>query len=690
MTTEAPPPTTNNALAARELEWAINSPALLEEHAAINKGIVRTRFPPEPNGYLHIGHAKSMNMNFRLAFEKLGVPMEQRRTIFRYDDTNPDAESPEYIDSLRRDLAWLGWEPERTTYSSDNFQTLYELAVKLIEKGLAYVCDMTKAEMEAQRDLAKRRSSARAVGKDPDLEAPIPSSDILPGRNRETSVERNLKLFEEMKLGLHEEGSLTLRLKMDFESANPNMYDLVAYRIRYTPHPHAGKGWCIYPNYDFTHGICDSLERIDYSICTLEFETRREPYYWILWALDMYRPKVYEMSRLNLEYTVLSKRRLLKLVNAKYVRGWDDPRMPTISGLRRRGYTKEIINNFCNDVGATRAMNVVEMAKLFQVARTTLADNTRRAMAVLTPIKVVITNFDEEAVKVGEGGMTFEVQNSPTDPSYGSHTVTLTQTIYIDSEDFRLEDDSSYFRLSPNQPVGLKYHGGNLICDDIVKDGDKIKELTCHLDSSEGRPKPKSHITWVPSDGITCEVRVYNHLFTEPEPSDRWEEELNPASEIVHPNAIVDPSVLELVDKKDVDKWKSNQALQFERLGYFVVDTDTTFDSLTKAGKLVFNRTVSLKEDKAVKKISDAEAKEKERRAEQQRKDAAARDILMTIDPTDFFKLAPEYKGKFSQYDETGLPTHNADGSEVTKSGRKKLEKERVKHAKKFGKGAKN
>ena len=625
-------------------------------------------------------------MNFRLAFEKLGVPPEQRRTIFRYDDTNPDAESPEYIDSLKRDVEWLGWSPERTTYSSDNFQTLYELAVKLIEGGLAYVCDMTKSEMEAQRDLAKRRSAARAVGKDPDVEAPISSANVLPGRNRDTSVERNLKLFEEMKLGLHEEGSLTLRLKMDFESANPNMYDLVAYRIRYTPHPHAGHGWCIYPNYDFTHGICDSLERIDYSICTLEFETRREPYYWILWALDMYRPKVYEMSRLNLEYTVLSKRRLLKLVNANYVRGWDDPRMPTISGLRRRGYTKDIINKFCNDVGATRAMNVVEMVKLFQVARTTLAESTRRAMAVLEPIKVVITNFADEAAKVGDGGMTFEVQNSPTDPSYGTHTVSLTDVIYIDSEDFRLQDDPSYFRLSPNQPVGLKYQGGNLICDDIIKDGNNIKQLMCRLDSSEGRPKPKSHITWVPSDSISCEVRVYNHLFTEPEPSDLWEEELNPNSEVVHANAMVDPSVVALVDRKDVGKWKSNQALQFERLGYFVVDIDTTFDSATKSGKLVFNRTVSLKEDSAVKKISAAELKEKERRAEQQRKDAAARDILMTIDPADLFKLAPEYKGKFSQYDETGLPTHNADGTEVTKSGKKKLEKERLKHAKKFAK----
>jgi glutaminyl-tRNA synthetase len=395
------------------------------------------------------------------------------------------------------------------------------------------------------------------------------------------------------------------------------------------------------------------------------------------------------MSRLNLEYTVLSKRRLLKLVNANHVRGWDDPRMPTISGLRRRGYTKEIINKFCMEVGATRAMNVVEMVKLFQVARTTLAEGTRRAMAVLDPIQVVITNFGEEATKAGEGGMTFDVQNSPTDPSYGMHSVTLTEVIYIDAEDFRLEDDPTYFRLSPNQPVGLKYHGGNLICDDIVKESGVVKRLTCHLDSSEGRPKPKSHITWVPSDGIPCEVRVYNHLFTEPEPSDLWEEELNPNSEVVYANAIIDPSVLELVDKKDVGKWKSNQALQFERLGYFVVDTDSTFDSATKSGKLVFNRTVSLKEDKAVKQVSAAEAKEKERRAEQQKKDAAARDILMTIDPADLFKLAPEYKGKFSQYDETGLPTHNADGTEVTKSGKKKLEKERLKHAKKFAKGNK-
>ena len=630
-----------------------------------------------------------MNMNFRLAFEKLGVPEENRRTIFRYDDTNPDAESPEYIDSLRRDLEWLGWHPERTTFSSDNFQTLHDLAIKLIKKGLAYVCDMTKAEMEAQRDLAKRRSNARSVGNDPDVEAPIPSPDILPGRNRDTSVERNLALFEEMKLGLHDEGSMTLRLKMDFESPNPNMYDLVAYRIRYTPHPHAGKGWCIYPNYDFTHGICDSLERIDYSICTLEFETRREPYYWILWALGMFKPKVYEMSRLNLEYTVLSKRRLLKLVNADHVRGWSDPRMPTISGLRRRGYTKEIINSFCNDVGATRAMNVVQMDKLFQVARLTLADTTRRAMAVLEPIKIVISNFADEASKAGDGGMTFEVQNSPTDAKLGSHTITLTETMFIDSSDFKMEDDSNFYRLTPGQPVGLKFQGGNLVCDEVIMDGDNVKELKCRLDCSEGRPKPKSHITWVPSDSLPCEVRVYNHLFTEPEPTDLWEDELNPESEIVYKNGFVDPSVLDLVDKKDVNKWESNQALQFERIGYFVIDVDSTFESSTKSGKLVFNRTVSLKEDRAVKKTSAAEEEAKEKQKEMQRNAAASRDLLMTIDPKDLFKLAPDYEGKFSQYDDTGLPTHSADGTELTKSARKKLEKERAKHKKKFAKSKK-
>ncbi len=681
----------SKALQAREIEWAINSPSLLQAHKDFNGPIIRTRFPPEPNGYLHIGHAKSMNMNFSLAFEKLGVPPENRRTIFRYDDTNPDAESEEYIDSIQRDLEWLGWEPERTTYSSDNFQSLYELAIQLIKKGLAYVCDMTKAEVEAQRELAWKRVNARNTGKDPDVEAPIPSPDILPGRNRNTSVERNLELFEKMKLGIFEEGSYTLRLKMDFESPNPNMYDLVAYRIKYTKHPHSGDGWCIYPAYDFTHGICDSIEHIDYSICTLEFESRREPYFWILWALDLYRPQVYEMSRLNIEYTVLSKRRLIKLVTNNYVRGWDDPRMPTVSGLRRRGYTKEILNSFCNDVGATRATNLVEMEKLFQTARVNLSETSRRAMAVLDPVKIVITNFKDQVASLKEGeSLTYEVQNSPTDATLGSHTVTLTDTIYIDSTDFRLQDSASYYGLTTKQAVGLKYNGGTLFCDEVVQDNGKVIELKCHLESRDDTNKPKSYITWVPKDGISCEVRVYNHLFVVPEPSDRWEEELNSNSEIVYANAIVDPSVREVVDAKHVNKWISNKAFQFERIGYFVVDVDTKYESTKNEGPLVFNRTVSLKEEREKKEMTDKEEEENLRRRQKQQADKEAKELKMKIAVVDLFKLAPEYKGVYSKYNDDGIPTHLADGTELTKSAMKKLMKEQAKHSKLLAANAKS
>eukprot|EP00529_Nitzschia_sp_RCC80_P015290 CAMPEP_0113484446 /NCGR_PEP_ID=MMETSP0014_2-20120614/23965_1 /TAXON_ID=2857 /ORGANISM="Nitzschia sp." /LENGTH=701 /DNA_ID=CAMNT_0000378047 /DNA_START=211 /DNA_END=2316 /DNA_ORIENTATION=+ /assembly_acc=CAM_ASM_000159 len=676
--------TTTNALSARELEWANNPPERLEEHAQRNGPIIRTRFPPEPNGYLHIGHAKSINMNFSMAFDKLNVPLEHRRTVFRYDDTNPDAESKEYIDSLAKDLEWLGGKPERTTYSSDNFQKLYEFAVQLIEKGLAYCCDMTKSEMEVQRELAMRRAVARAQGKDPDVEAPIESPDILPGRSRDTSVERNLEIFEKMRLGMLDEGTWTLRLKMDFESSNPNMYDLVAYRIKYTPHPHAGDGWCIYPAYDFTHGICDSLEDIDYSICTLEFETRREPYYWILWALDLFRPKVYEMSRLNLEYTVLSKRRLLKLVTNNYVRGWNDPRMPTISGYRRRGFTAEIINKFCTELGATRAANLIEMEKLCHTARTTLSDKTRRAMAVLDPISVTVTNWNED-----EMAGTFEVQNSPTDPTMGTHTVDMASTLYIDSSDFRMKDDPDYYGLAPNKAVGLKYFGGNLICDEVIeaKDG-QMMELKCRLDKSENRPKPKTYITWVPKPAaVPCEVRIYNHLFTVPEPTDTWEDEINPGSEIVHTNAFVDPSVREVtsVDASCVDDWKSNAAFQFERMGYFVVDIDTTYKNETGDGELIFNRTVSLKEEvskkKALKSISKEEEAAIEARKLKQKADKEAKEARSKIHPKDLFQMADEYKGKYSKFDpETGIPTHLADGTELAKSAMKKLKKEQDKH----------
>jgi glutaminyl-tRNA synthetase len=678
------------ALSARELEWAVNPPELLQQHRAANSngGIVRTRFPPEPNGFLHIGHAKSMNMNFRLAFEKLGVPVERRRTIFRYDDTNPDAETVEYIDSLRQDCAWLGWVPEATTYSSDNFDKLYRFALQLIRKGLAYVCDMSPQEMKAQRELAMKRVNAVATGRDPDPEAPIPSPDLLPGRNRDTSVERNLELFDKMKLGMCTEGSCTLRLKMDFSSPNPNLHDLVAYRIKYTAHPHAGRGWCIYPSYDFTHGICDSLEHIDYSICTLEFEARREPYYWILWALDLYRPKVYEMSRLNLEYVVLSKRKLIQLVNGGFVRGWDDCRMPTISGLRRRGYTATILNQFCTDVGATRAANVVEMNKLHQTARLILAPTAVRAMAALDPVRVVLTNFASAAG--AEPTMTFQVSNIATDESKGFHDVTMTDVIYIDSNDFRMEDSKDYYGLAPGKAVGLKCYGGNMICDNMVTDTKtgKIQELHCHLDNAEGRPKPKSFISWVPSDGVEAEVRVYNHLFTVPEPTDLWQDELNPESEVVYQKALIDASVKNILIGAEIGKWVSNPAVQFERLGYFVVDYETTYDPTTGQDRLVFNRTVSLKQDIPVSNDNTSSTKNaKEAAAAAARADAtkaalAAKEERMKIAPADFFRLADEYKDKFSKYDDEGIPTHDNDGTEVTKSMMKKLIKEQKKHVK--------
>lgn len=356
----------NTALVGRELPSAINTPELLAEHAAATGGKVRTRFPPEPNGYLHVGHAKSMNMNFELAFEKLGVPPEKRQTIFRYDDTNPEAESDEYIQSLREDVDWLGWKPDPVTFTSDYFPILHDLAIKLIKSDKAYVCHQTKAEIELCREIAKAKIA------DPNA----PGDPCSPWRNR--PIEESLREFENMRKGKYGASEATLRMKMDMTSPNPNMWDQVAYRIKYVPHPHAGSEWCIYPTYDYTHCIIDSLEHVDYSICTLEFETRRESYFWVLEALGMYRPKVYEMSRLNISYTVLSKRKLLKLVDNKYMSGWDDPRMPTIKGLRRRGYTPSILNEFCRDIGATRNANTVQYERLAAIARAQLHESSPR------------------------------------------------------------------------------------------------------------------------------------------------------------------------------------------------------------------------------------------------------------------------------------------------------------------------
>mmetsp|Transcript_24231 Transcript_24231/g.55165 ORF Transcript_24231/g.55165 Transcript_24231/m.55165 type:complete len:711 (-) Transcript_24231:264-2396(-) len=693
---DLPETVSREALVTREMADAVNPISLLSDHVSSNTidGIIvtRTRFPPEPNGYLHIGHAKSMNANFSLAFEKLNVKPEARRTIFRYDDTNPDAESTEYIDSIRRDLEYMGWKPERTTFSSDSFQVLYDFACKLIDRGLAYVDDMTKAQVEEQRALALRRAISRGNGLDPDVEHPLDPA-LIPGPNRNTSPERNRRLFEGMRAGKYPEGSYTLRMKMDFDSPNPNMYDHMAYRIKYTPHPHAGNAWCVYPTYDFTHAICDSLEHIDYSICTLEFENRRESYYWLLAALDLYRPKIYEMSRLNLTYTVLSKRRLLKLVGNGHVRGWNDPRMPTISGLRRRGYTAQIINDFCARCGVSRASCTIEAERLAGVAREHLAPTCRRAMACYDPVEVLITNFAELT-----GSNIFTVLDVATELEGKSHTVELTETIYITARDFRVdgESDRNYYGLKPGGSVGLKYFGGNLTCEKFEKKVGGGVKLFCTADNSEGRKKPKSHVSWCPSSSLPCEIRIYDNLFLTPKPTDLWEEELNPENEIVYKDALVDPSVVEdgmCGTKGEEGKWISGNSFQFERLGYFVVDIDTTYDSASGKGKIVFNRIVSLREDEGKKNVSNTaesaavkvaqeeKTKKQDARREEQKRQVEAKAARLKISPQNLFREAQEHAGKFSIFDViTGLPTHDSNGKELTKSALKKLAKEQKKH----------
>ncbi len=336
-----------SAFAARDLSAAQNSARLVEEHARATGGKVRTRFPPEPNGFLHIGHAKSMNLNFEGAFRLLGLEQGRGETIFRYDDTNPDAESLEYIENQAENVAWMGWRPVRVTHSSNYFDQLFEFALRLIREGKAYVCWQTKEDIEASREIARAKD-----GRSPNS----------PWRDR--PVEESLREFEAMRAGRYEEGKVSLRLKIDMTSPNPTLWDPVAYRIKYTPHPHTGTAWCIYPSYDYSHCIIDSLEHIDYSLCTLEFEVRRDLYYWVLEQLDIWRPHVWEFARLNITHVQLSKRKILKLVMGGKVRGWDDPRIPTINGLRRRGYTAEALNAFCKDIGVSRSDNVIEHTKL--------------------------------------------------------------------------------------------------------------------------------------------------------------------------------------------------------------------------------------------------------------------------------------------------------------------------------------
>ena len=652
-----------SGLDARDMALAKNTPEQLAEHQRVTQGKVRTRFPPEPNGYLHVGHAKSMNMNFFEAFEKLNVPLDKRETFFRYDDTNPEAESNEYIEAIANNVHWLGYTPAKVTYSSQYFEELYELALKLIQKGKAYVCHQTKAEIEASRIVLQQFHATPGAKKEED----VSETGKSPFRSR--SITENLLEFEKMRLGLYEEGEACLRMKMDLGSPNPNMWDHVAYRIRFVPHPHIGDKWCIYPTYDYTHCIVDALEHIDYSICTLEFETRRESYYWLLHELDLFKPSVYEFARLSMTYTVLSKRKLLKLVMSKIVRGWDDPRMGTLNGLRRRGFTPEIIKQFCKEIGVTRVQSTIQIERLYSVARNILGESSKRVMAVLDPVELVIENFSDVPDK---SALSLLVPDYPQDVDRDGgkayHQMELTQNIFLDRTDVRTEDLKDFFGVAPNKQVRLKY-AFPFTCTKLeTDDSGRVTKVLGQMDWTNSA-KPKGVLSWVPANSPKVEVRVYSHLFTVPElPNDvkDWESFVDSkTSERVYDTARMDPESY----AKNVDS-----IVQFERIGYFVLDQDSTKD------KKVFNQIVALRDGGSGDVTSGAVTSG----ANASRKDAQMQQLAlkmekMKLSPTDMFKKQPDLYG---QFDAAGLPTHNAVGEELTKNQRKKLKKEQDKQKK--------
>ncbi|MGQ9771404.1 MAG: glutamine--tRNA ligase/YqeY domain fusion protein [Thermogutta sp.] len=550
--------------------------AIVEDLRSGRYNRVHTRFPPEPNGYLHIGHAKSICLNFGIAQEFGG------KCNLRFDDTNPTKEDIEYVEAIKEDIRWLGfdWE-DRCYYASDYFEQLYQWAEELIKKGKAYVCDLSSDEVREYRGTLT----------EPGRESPY--------RNR--SVKENLDLFRRMRAGEFPDGSRTLRAKIDMAHPNVNMRDPVMYRIMRATHHRTGDKWCIYPTYDWAHGQCDSIEGITHSICTLEFEIHRPLYDWFIRELGIFAPRQIEFARLNLTYTVMSKRRLLQLVQEGFVRGWDDPRMPTICGLRRRGYTPAAIRDFCQRIGVSKYDGVVDINLLEHCIREDLNKHAPRVMAVLRPLKLIIDNYPEGHTEY------LEAVNNPEDPSMGTRRVTFSKVLYIEQDDFREVPPPKYYRLAPGREVRLRW-GYFVRCTDVVKDPrtGEVVEVHCTYDPAtrggnapDGR-KVKATIHWVSAeDCIEAEVRLYDHLFTKPDPDDvpeglDWRANLNPKS-------------LEVLTDAKLERSLAGAAVgsryQFERLGYFCVDPDSTPE------RLVFNRTVTLKDTWA--KIQQKLAEEK-------------------------------------------------------------------------------
>ncbi|QRK11859.1 glutamine--tRNA ligase/YqeY domain fusion protein [Archangium violaceum] len=531
-------------------------------------GRVHTRFPPEPNGYLHIGHAKSIHLNYSMAVEHGG------QFNMRFDDTNPSKEEQEYVDSILRDVKWVGADwGDRLFFASDYFEQMYEYAEQLIQKGKAFVCDLNADQMREYRGTLTE-----------------------PGRNspyRDRTPEENLDLFRRMRAGEFPDGSRTLRAKIDMSSPNLNLRDPVMYRIIHAHHHRQGDKWCIYPMYDWAHGLEDSIERVTHSLCTLEFENHRPLYDWYLDELGVYHPQQIEFSRLNLTYTVMSKRKLLELVQGKYVRGWDDPRMPTLSGLRRRGCTPEALRAFCEDVGVTKFDATIDVGRLENAMRDDLNRRAQRRMGVLRPLKLVIENFPEGQVEM------LDAVNNPEDPSAGSRQVPFSRVLYIEQDDFMENPPKKFFRLAPGQEVRLRF-AFFVKCTSVVKDEQgNITEVRCTYDpatrggeSPDGR-KVKATIHWVSAQhAVNAEVRMFDRLFNVAEPdrapkdpkaaaSFDYKQNLNPNSLEILQGAKLEPSL---------GSAQEGERFQFERLGYFCVDSDS------RPGAPVFNRTVTLKD----------------------------------------------------------------------------------------------
>jgi glutaminyl-tRNA synthetase len=533
-----------------------------------NDGRILTRFPPEPNGYLHIGHAKSICLNFGIAKKYNG------KTNLRFDDTNPTTEDVEYVDSIREDIKWLGFEWDKELYSSNYFDQLYDFALKLIRMGLAYVDDSSAEEIAAAKG--------------------TPTEPGKPTTNRSRSIEENVRLFEDMKAGKYPDGAKVLRAKIDLASPNMHLRDPLMYRIKHAHHHRTGDKWCIYPMYDFAHGQSDAIEEITHSICTLEFIPHRPLYEWFIQQLNIFPSRQYEFARLNMNYTVMSKRKLLQLVNENYVTGWDDPRMPTISGLRRRGYTPLSIRNFSERIGVARRENLIDLSLLEFCIREDLNKSAWRRMAVLDPVKLIISNYPKDQVEVMDGENNPEVEGGD-----GSRSIPFSSELWIERDDFMEEPTKKYFRLGPGLMVRLK-NAYIIQCDSFAKDDTgRVSEIYCTYipESKSGSDTSGIHVKgtihWVSVAGAkTAEIRLYDRLFRVEDPSNEegdFKEYINPDSLSVIKNAFIEP---------DLENAEPGFGYQFIRKGYFSLDIDSS------AEKLVFNRTVTLKDTwaKEVKK----------------------------------------------------------------------------------------